>query len=52
MEHIYREGNGVIDDLAKVVHNVEGIKEWDDVSQTPPSTQMMVESECSLYGVV
>ena len=27
MEHIYRECNSVVDDLAKVGHNVEGIKE-------------------------
>jgi hypothetical protein len=31
IDHIYREGKRVVDDLAKFGHNMEGIKESDDI---------------------
>ena len=43
VEHMYTKINDVAYNLAKVGHYVEGIKKWDDVNQTLPSTQVMVE---------
>ena len=50
--HTYREGNGVVDDLANFGHSVDRMRIWDDVSWTPPSTKMMVGHECKNYGVL
>ena len=43
--HIYHERNSVADDLAKAVHSVMQLVEWDDTSLLPSSTQMVMERE-------
>ena len=52
VDHIYWEGNRVANDIAKSSHNMEGIKEEDDISQTPLSIEMMVESESAFCGPI
>ena len=47
MAHIYREGNILANDLAKVGHGVMQLVEWDDISLLQSSTQMVMERECT-----
>lgn len=46
VDHIYKKGNRVIDELAKHGHHVKNIVIWNDVRQTPSSNWILVESEC------
>ena len=49
MDHIYHEGNGVVDRLAKFGYNSTRIIKWEDVSQTPSLTQVMIECGCTSH---
>ena len=50
--HIYKEGNRVANDLAKTRHNVDRIKEPDDVRHIISSTQIIVENMRGYHGVI
>lgn len=52
MDHVYREGNRVVDDLAKHRHDVENNITWNDVRQTTPSIWLLVEIECKHNGTL
>ena len=43
--HIYREGNGMADELAEFGHGVISLVEWEDVRSFPESTQVVMERD-------
>ncbi len=52
MAHIYREQNGIVNELAQFVHFFMQLVEWETIRSFPSSTQLVMEREHTFNNAI